>query len=376
MAPPLFRIKATEAKGYGVFATTPISQGTIILRDRKVLTINKPTKDVTRRDTELAFAKLNSEDQDAVMQLAEYHKPGIDETKLQRILRTNSFGDENSGFLYLTISRINHACIPNASHQDGAIVAETDITAGNEICISYDSDKYEGLTAEQRGIVIENTYGFKCDCIACRPSSNRMVSDARRQLILHLKSALDGFQPPDLSFLKTASQEELWHMDWPPVRSRLRRPLGKTQRIEYTFLLAKLREAEGLAGVTVGKAYSEAAWLLFQHLEDYVLECPFLEDIVFLEPARCVQAWMMRALELYKKSCSSGHQNLRIMQENWDEMRQQELLRFVDGSSLARRFPADAFAVQLANPISALRPKRGLSMAECEQLVRERERMK
>lgn len=69
-----------------------------------------------------------------------------------------------------------------------------------------------------------------------------------------------------------------------------------------------------------------------------VLQCPFLDDIVFLEPARCVQAWMLKALELYKKSCPPGNQNLRIMQENWDEMRQQELLHFVDGSSLARRF--------------------------------------
>ncbi|KXS95976.1 hypothetical protein AC578_8102 [Pseudocercospora eumusae] len=374
MGPPLFKIKATEAKGYGVFATTPIPQGTIIFRDRKVLTINKPTEDVTRRDTEEAFAKLSSKDKEAVMQLAEYHKPGMDETKLQRILRTNSFGDGYSAYLYLTISRINHACISNASLKDDVIIAEQDIPAGGEILITYDSDKYEGLTAAQRGIVIENDYGFKCDCIACRPSGLRMLSDARRQLILHLKSALDGFQAPDLSFLHTATQAELWHMEWPPARSRLRRPLSKTQKIEYTFLLARLREAEGLAGVSVGKAYSEAAWLLFQHLEDYVLECPFLEDIVFLEPARCVRAWMLKALELYRKSCPPGHQNLRVMHENWDEMRQQELLHFVDGSSLARRFPADAFAVQLATPINALRPKRGLSMAECEQLIRQRAR--
>ncbi|EME79953.1 uncharacterized protein MYCFIDRAFT_198313 [Pseudocercospora fijiensis CIRAD86] len=240
----------------------------------------------------------------------------------------------SAGYLYLTISRINHACVPNASHQDGVIIAEETIATGEEISISYDSDKYECLTAEQRGKIIQNTYGFQCDCIACRASDIRMISDARRQLILHLKSALQGFQPPDLNFLNTATQTGLWHLDWPPTRSRLPRPLSKTQKIEYTFLLAKLREAEGLPGVTIGKAYSEAAWLLFQHLEDYVLECPFLEDLVFLEPARCVQAWMLKALDLYQKSCPPGHQNLRTMQENWVEMRQ---LRFVGDSNLAGR---------------------------------------
>ncbi|KAF2800254.1 SET domain-containing protein [Melanomma pulvis-pyrius CBS 109.77] len=106
------------------------------------------------------------------------------------IMMTNAFGTTVAGEsfrgLFPLVSRINHACNPNAFvlfSQAGisiAIKAYRDIQPGEEISISYlllglpSADRTEGL----------KRWGFTCTCALCtQGAAEKAASDARRRAI-------------------------------------------------------------------------------------------------------------------------------------------------------------------------------------------------
>lgn len=94
--------------------------------------------------------------------------------------------------------------------------------------------------------------------------------------------------------------------------------LTPAQEIEYNFLLANLREAEGLWYDLVAECYARAATKLAVQQGKYD-EKPNTQGIIFLEAARCIEAWSQRALELEEKYYGPGHDRVRKGKRSWDE---------------------------------------------------------
>lgn len=81
--------------------------------------------------------------------------------------------------VYLSMSLINHSCVPNTSwttdmdgpfHNSIALTSLREIAPGEEITISYIPLDAKTSTREERAHHLFQ-YGFDCDCPACRPSS-------------------------------------------------------------------------------------------------------------------------------------------------------------------------------------------------------------
>ncbi|KAF7191851.1 SET domain-containing protein 5 [Pseudocercospora fuligena] len=232
-------IRKIDSKGYGVFALKPIGRGT----------------------------------------------SHVMASKLKKIFHANCFGDEESSYIYLKTSRFNHACIPNVVvATEHAVIALRDIPIGQELEITYLSDRSSGWTARQRKALLPLHYGFECRCIACRPSKFMWLSDCRRRLIGHLKYALDGSLPKYGQLEKLALERVPGH----PAR---RMPLlTAVQRIEYSFLLACLYEAEGHSPPQeVADLYTRAANALGDLQFCYHNVKP-VKDLIFLESFRCIRA--------------------------------------------------------------------------------------
>ena len=178
MSPP-YEIRASLGKGYGVFATRSIPAGTLILSDHHVMVIAKDggKRRSSEHDIQLAFEGL---EQEQVEQFLSLHAgPEDGRTLVERIYTTNRFGklvetimlnstdhsigDFDSSYLCLTISRLNHACSPNAASYAGETDDVDDIRAiapireGEEICISYRYDLCWIMTREQRRAFLEVT---------------------------------------------------------------------------------------------------------------------------------------------------------------------------------------------------------------------------
>lgn len=80
--------------------------------------------------------------------------------------------NEGSG-LYLQQSKINHSCNPNAeirfpwSNHVLQVVALRDISADEEICISYLDECQLGRSRHSRQKFLQENYLFVCDCEKC-----------------------------------------------------------------------------------------------------------------------------------------------------------------------------------------------------------------
>lgn len=86
--------------------------------------------------------------------------------------------NEGSG-LYLTQSKINHSCRPNAeirfpySNNLLQVVALRDITADEEICISYLDECQINRSRHSRQRRLQENYLFLCDCEKCQEEINQ-----------------------------------------------------------------------------------------------------------------------------------------------------------------------------------------------------------
>ncbi|KAL9126250.1 MAG: hypothetical protein Q9217_004663, partial [Psora testacea] len=161
---PPFEIRPSLNKGLGVFARIPIPRASIIIRDQLVLRYEqgeKPQQKYRR------FLRLPTPIQEEVLKLAVLQDvkrsmaaglklllDGVSKDviakvmHLEDVLSTNAFeivvdDPQTPAGLFLTASRLNHSCVPNADRFCGnesksmSFVANRDITEGEEITISY-----------------------------------------------------------------------------------------------------------------------------------------------------------------------------------------------------------------------------------------------
>eukprot|EP00747_Dinoflagellata_sp_TGD_P178817 gnl/TRDRNA2_/TRDRNA2_28510_c1_seq1.p1 gnl/TRDRNA2_/TRDRNA2_28510_c1~~gnl/TRDRNA2_/TRDRNA2_28510_c1_seq1.p1 ORF type:complete len:257 (+),score=41.72 gnl/TRDRNA2_/TRDRNA2_28510_c1_seq1:107-772(+) len=98
------------------------------------------------------------------------------------------------GAIFLSLSRVNHSCAPNAvAHWDAGsrrkfLVAICDIQPANEICISYLSsfEDYEHRTKHLR-----TKFGFYCQCRLCSlPHIERLEDDKGRRHVQKLDAVM------------------------------------------------------------------------------------------------------------------------------------------------------------------------------------------
>lgn len=309
-----YEVRKSPGKGYCMFALKPIREGTLILQEQPLLWVPNREDDDADEEVMRAFAKLSKADQDQYLAL---HEGAGYKNKVLRIFHANCFsidGDEGRS-IYTLICRINHSCIANTWHYDGRLIATRSISAGEEITHPYNEVVHECLTAAQRAEMSWWVWGFRCSCVACLPSDSRPISDGRRRLISCLTHALEGYLPPDYGTLGHPKDDDA-PVAWPPVRVKRAEPLTLTQRVEYHFLLARLKQAEQLSPYYVMRAWSDAAGSLLEYMNNHFAD-PRLRDVLPITPSRYIRDWTKIALDMSKQYFPPGDEHIHGMEMNW-----------------------------------------------------------
>ncbi|KAI0114404.1 hypothetical protein GGR51DRAFT_443269 [Nemania sp. FL0031] len=192
---PSYAIVDIPQKGKGVVATRKISRAEAFMSDwaTVVLDLSFPKamqQHIGHQYLHLAADQLSNPDK--VLELGRSSTKAID--IMEDILGTNAFsytlGGDSHMALYPEVSRINHACKPNAfvrfspTSFDVKVVAFRDIEIGEEISISYIPMNHP-REKRQRDLL---RWGFECKCSLCAASKTEIAaSDYRREKIASLQ---------------------------------------------------------------------------------------------------------------------------------------------------------------------------------------------
>ncbi|KAK3320136.1 hypothetical protein B0T19DRAFT_488318 [Cercophora scortea] len=198
-----YKIVDIPGKGKGVIATRHISQYEELMLDYATFAvdISFASRVPARTGYQLLhLAAMQLADPASVLELGQSNSFAAD--VLENVLRTNAFntmiGEVPHMALYPEVSRINHACKPNAYTRfiprslEVSVAAVRDIQPGEEITISYITIGQETV---QRKRALE-VWGFECKCSLCSSSQNEIAaSDARRRQIETLRGqVVEAFQ--------------------------------------------------------------------------------------------------------------------------------------------------------------------------------------
>ncbi|KFX91197.1 hypothetical protein V490_06040 [Pseudogymnoascus sp. VKM F-3557] len=195
-----FKLKpSSPGKGWGVFATRPITCGTLILKEAPLFVIAKHHKKITEADIFAAVQQLPLHEMHQFLQLR--YNGGRPFTSLTHVNAENSFAlpDPNGAprhGLFVLLSRLNHSCVPNSKIPDSDVgdgevlscFATRDIAVGEEITFCYNDD-FSCRTRRERHQALR----FVCICTACHADSGmQQLSDLRRRLIRGLNYLTHG----------------------------------------------------------------------------------------------------------------------------------------------------------------------------------------
>lgn len=180
--PPPFEITPIKGKGLGVVATQSLSRGDVVLVEAPVIRMKRSDSSGMASKQ---FRHLSDEKKEQVLALANIRDP--EELKpLRGIMWTNAIGlrgtDEEIG-LFITASRINHACRPNTNNSwdpdtgTMTLIATREIKVGEEITSTY----IEGFAISAcRRTHLGRLLRFTCCCDLCElDEGNRIASDYR-----------------------------------------------------------------------------------------------------------------------------------------------------------------------------------------------------
>ncbi|KAI1375495.1 SET domain-containing protein [Hypoxylon crocopeplum] len=190
-----YKMADIPGKGKGLVATRRINRTEVIMADwaSVVVDLNFPISVRRAQGYHLLHRAADQlSDPDRVLQLARNSASSAD--IMEDVLRTNAFSFSLYGephmALYPEVSRINHACRPNAfirftpTSLAVSIVALRDIEPGEEINITYVP---MGKTREERQAGLLK-WGFNCTCALCTASKAEVAaSDYRRTKIKKLR---------------------------------------------------------------------------------------------------------------------------------------------------------------------------------------------
>ncbi|KAF7561993.1 hypothetical protein G7046_g2159 [Stylonectria norvegica] len=199
-----FAILPIEGKGLGMVATTRINRGTRILAETPLIYIegDDPTKLCKEHpNVSVQFNRLDDRDREHVLSLCRCAAQEEKQGALHAIIWTNAIPLRNmkakcSG-LFITSSRINHSCNPNALHfwdskfRAFNTIATRVIEEGEEITTTYISGFAEH---EERQKHLKRLFGFTCTCWLCElPLDERNASDIRIKKINQVRDKIHRF---------------------------------------------------------------------------------------------------------------------------------------------------------------------------------------
>lgn len=182
----------------GMRAVHAYSAGDEILRERPAMRICTAHAATSRSEAEEkfevavqeAFDLLTPQTAQSVMDLSscQQQEEGVEKTAVG-IFQTNSYqlGDEKDyGGLFVTISRMNHSCRPNATHHWRpdlhmmVVHAARDIVVGEELCTCYGPG--DCRVTEGRRSYLRDRYSFECACEMCREGNDTGGDDRMAEI--------------------------------------------------------------------------------------------------------------------------------------------------------------------------------------------------
>ncbi|RMY19741.1 hypothetical protein D0867_04501 [Hortaea werneckii] len=218
----LLEFRHAVDKGYGLFAAKDIKRGTCIFKEAPLVLITREASDNPetvfnisqqvsklpqgqRRAYRLLHTEVDSIDPAAVRIIRNVLARNINHVDtnaiVQRkiddlaIFKTNcvqaGMGGQYGYAVFLTYSRLNHSCSPNAHHayneREGLEMLHTvrNITSGEEITVSYINVL---RTSSQRAAELQQ-WGFACACECCK-GSGAPASKARRRRMFDIDQAI------------------------------------------------------------------------------------------------------------------------------------------------------------------------------------------
>ncbi|KAH6874895.1 hypothetical protein B0T10DRAFT_567011 [Thelonectria olida] len=201
---PASIIQDVPTRGKGHVAVRDIAMGERICEEDPILTIANPLSNFTKEDATKAMDDLDPSKQGLVFSL---HNPdNLSSDAAHNILRSNSLQlNESRMGIFLSISRMNHACNNNAhaawnsKSQKMAVHACRDIAKGEEICISYLGRHADIPSIRKiRQDVLLSERNFVCSCSLCTlPPALQAESDKRLAEVRHIyENSILNIQAP------------------------------------------------------------------------------------------------------------------------------------------------------------------------------------
>ena len=218
----LFELRKTADRGFGLFATSFIKRGTLIICEEPLLQItgtdvhnvwgpyqvlDEAKKAVYDDLHSYACPSLNLEEasrlflvdpNDNSLDRDDIEKCVAEHVRVMRIFASNNFLHQQSGLtVYGTASRLNHSCVPNVHHSYNptlkslTVHAVRDIFPEEELLTTYLGGQAMYTTRAQRAEHLGTNYGFTCHCPACADGTGR--SDHIRQLMNNIAWGLTQF---------------------------------------------------------------------------------------------------------------------------------------------------------------------------------------
>ncbi|KAH8890037.1 SET domain-containing protein [Thozetella sp. PMI_491] len=189
-----YKIVDIPGKGKGVIATRKIAKYEVIMADYASLAVDMSLPALVQRMKGYKLLHVAADqlaDPGRAMTLGRSNEQAAD--VIEDILRTNAFHTILAGqphmVLFPEVSRMNHACRPNAytrfvpENLGTTVGAAMDIEPGEEITISYLTF---GQTFDERQKSLKR-WSFNCTCSLCAAGKERGVSDKKRKQIEALR---------------------------------------------------------------------------------------------------------------------------------------------------------------------------------------------
>ena len=225
--------------------------------------------------------------------------------------------------MYLKISKLNHACNPNAeiterdNEEDTKLVALKPIKKDEKIFITYLHPQQDGSKTERMETLL-GTYGFRCGCTVCKLTGmDAMVSDCRRQLISAMAYKLQDKEPPHLEYINFHGQK-VAHRLFGLHAPKLRVPLKVEEKAAYCFLMAKLLDSEGRIGIDVAKYQINAALYLAIQILD-------TKAALVLPSVQYVIDWMEAGIRTMSEVRKPGSKDLKDAKQHWKDIQTRSL---------------------------------------------------
>ena len=148
---PCYDIEEVDDKGKGFVANRQICTGELIISERASLVLE--VDQINEENTVEKYEKLSKEKQNSFNDLTTKNSF----LKKSDIFLNNAVNINEDQFgVFLTVSRVNHSCDPNAvwgsTDEDEVLElrAIKDISTGEEICVDYIGDKSFLMNRESR----------------------------------------------------------------------------------------------------------------------------------------------------------------------------------------------------------------------------------